>query len=337
MSEKNKNPITLAVLGAGDIARKAYFPLLRTINTFSIQTVFSRTEETLSQVRSGWGFENTTTSVDDVLDLKPQAALVLTNTASHFELAEKLLKAGIDVYIEKPATQYSHQTHKLAELAKKHDRVLMIGFNRRYSLLYRQAKDIFGDRRMNLCVVEKHRPSAYHISLFNNHLDDAVHQIDLLRFFGGENKPEFSTFQFENGKVTGAVAATRLEQGGMGMLLDSYQAGGWQEQASLHGDGISVHVKAFQEIIVREGDKETHYGIDRPGKWLPSLIERGFGPAIDHFHHCVLTRSQPETDGIEGTRTQELVEGLVKSAGEPVEVKPMEDRVHPFHGEPVEY
>ncbi|MBN1264691.1 MAG: Gfo/Idh/MocA family oxidoreductase [Anaerolineales bacterium] len=337
MSEKSINPVTLAILGAGDIARKAYFPLLRTTSDFSIQTVYSRTEETLSHIRAAWGFENTTTRIETILEQKPQAALVLTNTASHFKLASQLLEAGIDVYIEKPATEYSHETHKLAELAKQNNCILMIGFNRRYSLLYRQAREIFGDRRMNLCVVEKHRSSAYHISLYNNHLDDAIHQIDLLRFFGGENEPEFSTFQFENGKVTSAMAATRLEQGGKGVLLDSYQAGGWQEQVTLHGDGISILVKAFQEIIVREGDKETHYGIDRPGKWLPSLVERGFGPAMDHFHACILNRSQPKTDGVEGARTQELAEKLVRAAGEPVEVKPMENRVHPFHGTPVEY
>ncbi len=336
MENQTNGPVTISVLGAGDIARKAYFPLLLPMRDAVVQAVYSRTEETLSRARAGWGFENTTTDIEEVIRLKPQAALVLTSTASHFDLAARLLHAGIDVYIEKPAAEYSGQVHQLGKLAEDTGRVLMVGFNRRYALLYRQAREILGDRRVNLCVAEKHRPSAYHISLYNNHLDDSIHQVDLLRFFGGENEPLHTTFQEENGKVTGTASTTRLESGGTGVLLNSYRAGGWQEQVTLHAEGVSILVKAFEEIVVREGDQETRYGIDRPGKWLPSLVERGFGPELDHFLDCVRTRRTPDTSALEAARTQELVEGMVRAAGEPAEVKPMASRVHPFTGEPLD-
>jgi predicted dehydrogenase len=54
--------------------------------------------------------------------------------------------------------------------------------------------------------------------------------------------------------------------------------------------------------------------MDRPGRWVPELTERGFHDEIQHFFDCVRTRKQPMTDGYEAARTQELEEALVALA-----------------------
>jgi virulence factor len=198
----------------------------------------------------------------------------------------------------------------------------MVGFNRRYALLYRQAKEIFNQRPIQMCIVEKHRPSAYHTSLYNNYLEDTIHQIDLLRFFCGDVQALHTSFEMRDGKLIGALSIAKLAEGGFALVLTSLQAGSWQERVTLHGGSLTAEVTAFRELVVKHEDRVDVYGPDRPGKWIPELVERGFHGAIEHFFHCVQERETPQTDGYEGFRTQELVEALVTCAGEKLVVTP---------------
>ncbi len=318
-------PIRIAILGVGGIARKAYLPLLRTWPGVKIVGVGSRTTQTVEKVCADWQIDFGTTSVEALLDQKPQAVFVLSPTLKHAEHARLLLEAGVDVFLEKPATESSRLTWQLVELARQKERLLMVGFNRRSALLYRQAKDIFAGRPIQLCIAEKHRPSAFHVSLYNNYLDDTIHQIDLLRFFCGELAPQHTAFQMQDGHLVGAASSLTIQQGGgMGLLQTSLQAGTWQERLTLHGSGLTVEVDAFRELRVKEGAKVEVFGRDRPGRWLSGLEERGFSGEIRQFFECLQTRQQPASDGINAARTQELVEKLVAITGESTQMVPYE-------------
>jgi len=268
----------------------------------------------VDEALADWPIKFGATQLGALLERQPAAAFVLTPTPSHYDLSRALLEAGVDVYLEKPATQDSSQTRQLADLAKERGRVFMVGFNRRYALLYRQAKEIFGSRRIQLCTIEKHRPSAYHTSLFNNYLDDTIHQIDLLRYFCGEARPVHTSYEMRGGKLVGALSVTELEGGGHGLVITSLAAGAWQERVTLHGEGLTVEVSAFRELRVKYPDREEVFGPDRPGRWVSELDERGFSGEIEHFFDCVRQRQTPQTDGYEAARTQALVEAMVACA-----------------------
>lgn len=316
MSDGQQSILSVAILGGGGIARKAYLPLLRTWPQVRIVGLFSRTQKTVDEVCADWQIDFGTTELEALLARRPQAAFVLTAIPSHAPLARALLEAGVDVYVEKPATESSTATRELADLAKTDGRILMVGFNRRHALLYRQAREIFAGHRLRMCVIEKHRPSAYHVSLYNNYLDDTIHQIDLLRFFRGEARPNHTSFEMRDGKLVGALSVATLETGGLGVILTSLQAGAWQERATLYGDGLTVEVNAFRELRVKYPQREEVYGLDRPGRWVPELVERGFHGAVKNFFECVRDRRIPEPDGYEAAQTQALVEALVTVAGE---------------------
>jgi len=315
MQSPEQPPPKIAILGGGGIVRKAYLPLLVTWPGIDIVGLYSRTQKTVDEVLADWPIEFGTTRLEALLERQPEAAFVLTATPSHFDLARQMLEAGVDVYLEKPATETSSPARELADLARDRGRILMVAFNRRYALLYRQAREIFGERHIQFCTVEKHRPSAFHVSLFNNYIDDTIHQIDLLRYFCGEVRPVHTSYEMRGGRMVGALSVTEIEGGGLGLVSTSLAAGAWQERATLHGDGLTVEVSAFRELRVKYRDRQEVYGMDRPGRWLPELKERGFSGAIKHFFECAHTRQTPQTDGYEAVRTQELVEAMVACAG----------------------
>lgn len=317
-------PLRIALAGAGSIAHKAYLPLLRTWPGIQIVGIYSRREETVERVCRDWEIPFGTTDLDALIEQRPQAVLVLTHTLVHYDQARRLIAAGLDVYIEKPATEAASLTRELAGQAAAHGLIFMVGFNRRYAPLYRQAKELFTGRHVQMCVLEKHRPSAFHVSLYNNYLDDTIHQIDLMRYYCGEVEPLNTTFEMKAGKLVGAASTVGLANGGIGILQTSLAAGAWQEKAVLHGDGLTVEVNAFRELRVRRGLSVEVFGQDRPGRWLPELEERGFKGEIAHFLDCVSTRRPPVQDGFDAALTQDLVEKLVITAGEPAVMIPYE-------------
>lgn len=314
----------IVVLGSGGIANKAYLPLLCSWPEIDVAGIFSRTQENAEKVAAKWHIQLATNDMHEILKTKPDAAFVLTNNATHFPLALELLKADVDVFVEKPMAETTEQVHQLAETAEKHQRVLMGGFNRRFSLLYEQARQYFIDRHLSMAIVEKHRNVVSHVSLYNNYVDDTIHQIDLIRHICGEVLPLHTQVQMENGKLTGAVSLMKTSQKGLVILLTSLKAGSWQERLTLHGETFTVEVEAFRQLKVKGAEHDQLYGVDRPGKWIEDMKERGFFGAVGHFIDCVQTRKQPLTNGWDVEKTHQLIDKLVALTGEE-QVKPNGD------------
>lgn len=62
-----------------------------------------------------------------------QAAILATPTTSHAEIAEGLLKAGVDVLVEKPITADLASARRLQTVAREHGRVLAVGHLERFN------------------------------------------------------------------------------------------------------------------------------------------------------------------------------------------------------------
>lgn len=308
--------IKIAVIGTGGIAQKAYFPLLAVMPDVGVIAVHSRTKANAEQAASLWNIPFATDDLSEIIAAKPDAALVVSSTESHFGICKKLLENNIDIYCEKPLADTSKESHLLGKIAEENGRILAVGFNRRYALLYQQAKEILGGRPINLAVIKKHRIQASNPSLFEQYLDDTIHQIDLMRYYCGDVRALQTDYQMQNDVLVSAVSTLRLPTGGLGLITICNRSGAWQESATLHAEGISIHVDAFQRMRVLKDDHEEVYGTDRAGKWIPSLEERGFFGEVDHFLGCIRTRQKPMTSAEEAAKTQELVESLVLASGD---------------------
>jgi virulence factor len=307
--------IRVAIIGLGGIARKAYLPLLTAWEGVEL-LLCSRTPAAVKQSQAQYRLPRGTISMDELLRWEPQAAFVLTPSPTHRAIAGRLLEAGVDVFVEKPATMGSAETQGLAELADARGRVLMVGFNRRYAPLHHQARALWGDRAVGLCVLQKHRASAAHPDLFSNYIDDTIHIIDLLRFFCGDGEVVSTVQQVNQGRVVDAASTVALQGGGYGMVVTSLQAGRWIEQYALHGDGASMYVDAFSRLRLVTGEEEQVRGEVWAGTWTPTLKARGFADQIAHFFDCIRTRQQPLTSGWEALKTQRLLEEMVAKAEE---------------------
>jgi virulence factor len=306
--------IRIGLIGLGGIAQKVYLPVLTGLESVEIASVMSRRESTVRRIQVQHRLTHGTTDLGELVRQNLSATFVLTPSPTHAAIIRQLLEACIDVFVEKPCTLTSRETAELSELADKRGRVLMVGFNRRFAPLYRQAKELFGARPVGLCLLEKHRQSATHPNLFENFIDDTIHIIDLLRWYGGEGRVVATSEELCSGRLVGAVSTVALDGGGIGIVATSLQAGGWIERLELHGGGCTVQVDAFTELrFVHDGHEEV-FGHEQAGQWMTSLEVRGFVQEIEHFLDCVRTRGEPLTSVREAWRTQVLLEEMVAAA-----------------------
>jgi len=301
----------IGIVGLGGMAQRAYLPVLANLETVDLAVIMSRRPDTVERLRACYHVPGGVTDMSDFLRQGLQAAVVLTPSPTHFEIVRTLLQAGVDVLVEKPATLSSRETAALGELADQGGRVLMIAFNRRFAPLYMQAKDLFAGRRVALCVAEKHRERAANSSLFDHYSEEAIHMIDLLRWYGGEARAVSTRSLIRDGKLTDAASLVAFEGDGIGVLTASLEGGGWMERVTLHGEGLSVQVDAFRELRVLRGKEDQVSGREMAADWLTSQHIRGFEQLITHFIDCVQQRLTPRTSALEAFRTQLLMEQLV--------------------------
>ena len=167
----------IGIIGLGDIAQKAYLPLITQIE--EVDPYFcTRTESTLKRLGKKYRVDKLYSSLDQLLEEDLDAAFVHAATVAHYSLVKKLLKNKIPTFVDKPLTYHLKQTEELINLAKDKQVVLMTGFNRRYVPTYRSLLKI---KKPRTIIMEKNRTykPAEERSFI---LDDFIHVIDTIRY-----------------------------------------------------------------------------------------------------------------------------------------------------------
>src|SRR4051812_39631343 len=106
----------VGVIGLGEIALKAYLPVITTRNVEL--HLCSRDEKKRSAIGNQFRISNLHKDVDALINTGISAAFVHTATSSHEEIVQHLLENNIHVYVDKPVTDSYVTTEKLVALAK---------------------------------------------------------------------------------------------------------------------------------------------------------------------------------------------------------------------------
>jgi virulence factor len=176
----------VAMIGLGDIAEKAYLPVLSATSGIDL-LLCTRDRARLDRLGESHRVSERFTSVDEVIKAGVHAAFVHAATEAHVDIVESLLHAGVHVYVDKPLADNLPEAEKLVRLADERRRSLMVGFNRRYAPGYAGLRDLPRD----LIVMQKNRagqPDDPRRVIF----DDFIHVVDTLRFLAPGEISEMS-------------------------------------------------------------------------------------------------------------------------------------------------
>ncbi len=137
------------------------------------------------------------TDIDKMLELeKLDAVTICTPTTTHFQVASKVLKRGINTFVEKPMTATSAEGKNLVEVAKDSGAFLTVGFIERFNPAVEDAKSAIKDRVLGEpLLLEFHRENKWmgRITDVGIVADTSVHDIDTARWlFDEEPKVVFA-------------------------------------------------------------------------------------------------------------------------------------------------
>jgi predicted dehydrogenase/threonine dehydrogenase-like Zn-dependent dehydrogenase len=151
--------VGIGMIGAGSFGTGVLLPAVSEQLGISLRGICSQRGVTARSVGDKWKFEYCTSDVDELLnDEKVACVLICTRPDSHANLICKAIEAGKHVFVEKPLAVNLEQMRRVHEAV--HDnpgRVLMVGFNRRFSpfveemkrFLHKQAKPLIATYRIN--------------------------------------------------------------------------------------------------------------------------------------------------------------------------------------------
>ncbi|MFE9933137.1 Gfo/Idh/MocA family protein [Streptomyces sp. NPDC005533] len=294
----------IGCIGLGDIAQKAYLPVLTTRPGIELH-LQTRTPATLERVGEIHHVPAARrhTDLDALLAEGLDAAFVHASTAAHPEIVTRLLRAGVPTYVDKPLAYELADSARLVELAEERRVSLAVGFNRRHAPGYAQC----ADHPRELIIMQKNRvglPEDPRTLV----LDDFIHVVDTLRFLlPGEA---------EHVDVRAVVREGLMHQVVLQLSGDGFTAlgimnrlsGSTEEILEVSGRDTKRQVVNLAEVIDHKGQPTVR----RRGDWVSVARQRGIEQVVDHFLEAVETgRTLSARDAL---LTHRLCERVVKSA-----------------------
>jgi predicted dehydrogenase/threonine dehydrogenase-like Zn-dependent dehydrogenase len=190
---KSESSIKVGVIGAGGYVPTMLLPHFKSAGV-EFRSIATATGISAHDVGKRFGFAYAVSSAEEVLD-ESETNLIVVGTRHdlHADLARQALLRGKDVLVEKPLALNDSELDQVLEAARTSSARLMVGFNRRFSSLARQAKGFFAGRSTPLSMLYRVNagriPKEHWIQDANEGggriVGEVCHFIDLLQFVSG--------------------------------------------------------------------------------------------------------------------------------------------------------
>ncbi len=295
----------VGIIGLGGIAQKAYLPVITSRE--NTELVFcTRNDATLNKLSKKYRINEFTNSIDELIKLGVEAAFVHTATESHKEVVEKLLNHGIHVYVDKPISYYYEDALYLAELSKKVDKTLMVGFNRRFAPMYRTLKE---EKKPDIVIIQKNRvnqPDNVRRFVF----DDFIHVVDTLRFLMGSSHEKIDIRSLKKADNLYNVILQLSNEATTAIGMMNRDSGVSEEVVEYMCSGKKFFIEDLVHTTKYENNKEE---ILKFNDWDPTLYRRGFYQVIDEFLNSIEEKRTPSITIEDSLITHEICEKVVET------------------------
>ena len=166
--------IKVGVIGAGHLG-KIHLNILSNsdFNLIGFHDTDVENSEKLAS-ENGYVFFKEIDSLINLID----AAVIVSPTTTHFEIAEKCINKGKHIFVEKPLTTNSKEARVINKLAKEGNIIGQVGFVERYNQAFISCKEFIDKPKF----IESHRLSDFNprgtdVSVI---MDLMIHDIDII-------------------------------------------------------------------------------------------------------------------------------------------------------------
>ena len=296
--------------------------------------IYDINEKRATQIAEDYDLEFTTNIEVVSNDDKISAVVIVTPSSTHYQLAKKFLESGKDVFIEKPMTLNSEHAKDLVEIAKKQNRILMVGHLFRYHPVVRDVK-----RRIDMGEFGKINMIITYRFAFGIPKKDmgviyalAVHELDLSCYFLNQEFPtsiiaDSARFHQSNVEEMANISMD-FPNGIKSYMMESWNIPvyGKKRELIIIGSEKSAIIdylqpneyKIYDTKIKKQiiGDELVLEKEDYAVNKIIIEYREPLREEILHFVDCVKNRVKPETDGVVGYKAIKICEAVFKSIKE---------------------
>jgi predicted dehydrogenase len=124
----------IAVIGAGWWATTAQIPAVQEHPDAVLAALCDRDATKLAVAAAAYKIATTYSDLQTMLAQEPlDGAIIVTNHASHYPIAQACLAHGLHIMVEKPFTLYAREAKALLDLATAQNREIIIGYPYNYT------------------------------------------------------------------------------------------------------------------------------------------------------------------------------------------------------------
>ena len=293
----------VVMVGLGDIARKAYLPVLAAMPGIELHLA-TRNRDVLAALGATYRIAHRHDSLDSALaSTRFDAAFVHSATAAHPAMVEMLLQHGAAVFVDKPLADSFDTAARLVDLADRQGRLLGVGFNRRFAPDYAALRT----EPRAFMLMQKHRhaqPDTPRTVVF----DDFIHVVDTLRFLA---PGPIERTQIETIVRAGLLSGVTLTLAGDG----HHAIGTMQRESGLDEERLDIIAGDRRRSVLNLSETGDQNGTDthaRRGDWTPVTRQRGFEAMCTNFLAGV--REARPTAAEDILTTHRLCEDIVRHA-----------------------
>lgn len=264
--------VRLGLIGAGGYAKAMLLPNFKAAGA-EFQSIATASGVTARAVGEQHGFRSCVSSADEVIeDENTNLIVIATRHDVHAKLAQRALRRGRHVFVEKPLALNKEELAGVIAAAEQSAGQLMVGFNRRFSPLATQARGWFADRATPLSI--NYRVNAGRVP--RGHwahdpregggriIGEVCHFIDLIHFLTGSltTRVYAEAISSSNQDVVNedsVLITLRLADGSNGSI--AYLAEGDRalpkERIEIFGSGKSFVIDDFRSAGAWQNGRET--------------------------------------------------------------------------------
>jgi len=242
---------------------------------------------------------------------RPDGVTVCTPASTHFDVACKTLKAGVNTFVEKPMTSTVKEAQDLIKEAEKAGKILTVGFIERFNPAITELKKMITQGTLGRPILfEYHRENRRGENIVDVGVvkDASVHDIDTARWLFGE---EPRTVYARVGSVMGKNEDFASILLGFGDERTAFITTNWVtpsrvrqlsavfEKAVVTLDFISQEIQVHEE----SGTKVPKHTVQEP-----LMLE------LREFVTAISEKRQPLVTGRDGLMVTKIAEAVLASS-----------------------
>ena len=261
-NENQNETGNVAFIGGGNYASRVLIPAFKKTGA-NLTTLV--TSSGINSFHHGIknNFKKASTDINEALDKDTDVIVIATQHDLHAKQAICSLDNGKHVFVEKPLALNSDDIDKLERSQKTSGKILMVGYNRRFSPHVKKIHELLSRKpmpktfimTMNAGEIPKDHWTQDHEVGGGRIIGEACHYIDLMRFLSGSRIKDYSAIKIADNKymeVTEdkSIISLVFEDGSIGVI--NYLANGGKsfpkERIEVFCDNAVLQLDNFRKL-----------------------------------------------------------------------------------------